>query len=154
MGKLGALEGSRCIKCEVKTNEPRLYYCKNLAVSRAAVKGTDQLSSTTGMSSTIAQSALMPVILLMTSANAKGRTIVPVYPNHQARRDEQVVAPKTKASEPAIDLLLLKDHLLPFPNRRPIKSANPSPAAMVDTAKIPTMLSCQNIVVAKSKTRQ
>merc|ERR1712232_1395708 len=63
-------------------------------------------------------------------------------------------APATNAALPAIDLLLLKNHLFVDPNLRPTKSASPSPTAIVAIDTIPMGESVQENRVKKSRMTQ
>mmetsp|Transcript_19320 Transcript_19320/g.46366 ORF Transcript_19320/g.46366 Transcript_19320/m.46366 type:complete len:101 (+) Transcript_19320:533-835(+) len=97
------------------------------------------------------------------TAMASSRPAIPIVPipngsmapklvNQKSKPYEPTKDPTTNAAEPAIDLLLLKDHLFEDPNRRPTKSARPSPTAIVATDTIPMGESVQKKKVVKIKT--
>mmetsp|Transcript_25497 Transcript_25497/g.46119 ORF Transcript_25497/g.46119 Transcript_25497/m.46119 type:complete len:81 (-) Transcript_25497:441-683(-) len=78
--------------------------------------------------------------------------MAPILVNHVIKPSEPTKDPATNAALPAIDLLLLKDHLFPDPNRRPIKSASPSPSAIVAIDTTPMGESAQKNSVEMSIT--
>lgn len=129
------------------------YYCKKIAARIAALSGTVQLSSPSGSSSIIAHAAVINAIRRTNSLIANGNIRHPVNDNHATIPVVHKNADTQKAREPAIDLLSAKNHLLPFPNRLPTRSAIPSPAAMVHNAVTPIKFSLQNRQIAPSKTR-
>mmetsp|Transcript_20702 Transcript_20702/g.35575 ORF Transcript_20702/g.35575 Transcript_20702/m.35575 type:complete len:101 (-) Transcript_20702:270-572(-) len=83
--------------------------------------------------------------------NSNG-SMAPIIVIHEINPYDPAKDPTTKAALPAIDLLLLKNHLFEDPSRRPTKSANPSPKAMVDIETMPMGESLQNKSVEKSST--
>mmetsp|Transcript_2025 Transcript_2025/g.2878 ORF Transcript_2025/g.2878 Transcript_2025/m.2878 type:complete len:171 (+) Transcript_2025:185-697(+) len=127
------------------------FHHSNRKESKPALAGTVQLSSPKGNNSTNAQialiSAIRPIKALI--SNVGTIDIAPTtLPSHSDNPTEHNVEARKNAIVPAIDFLGLKNHLLFFPNLLPIKSASPSPAAMVDNATTPTKLSLQNNIVA------
>lgn len=118
--------------------------------------GTDQLSSPAGISSTAAHKIEMtsslpinPVVL-----NPTNGSITPKAVSHDIRPNEPNIAPATNAALPATDLSLLNAHLLVDPYLRPIRSASPSPTAIVATDIMPTGESVKQKNVKKSSTMQ
>mmetsp|Transcript_31730 Transcript_31730/g.67260 ORF Transcript_31730/g.67260 Transcript_31730/m.67260 type:complete len:101 (-) Transcript_31730:953-1255(-) len=80
-------------------------------------------------------------------------SITPQPINQESSPNEPKSDPIAKAALPAMDLLLLNGHLLFDPNLRPIKSANPSPTAMVAMDTIPIGESVQQKKVDRNKTK-
>ena len=121
--------------------------------SSAADIGTDQLSSPTGINSTPAHMTAMassrPAMPIVPIPNG---SMAPKLVNQKSKPYEPTKDPATNAADPAIDLSLLKKHLFDEPNRRPIKSARPSPAAIVARDTTPTGESVQKKNVAKRNT--
>eukprot|EP00579_Thalassiosira_antarctica_P004420 CAMPEP_0201879344 /NCGR_PEP_ID=MMETSP0902-20130614/10253_1 /ASSEMBLY_ACC=CAM_ASM_000551 /TAXON_ID=420261 /ORGANISM="Thalassiosira antarctica, Strain CCMP982" /LENGTH=97 /DNA_ID=CAMNT_0048407143 /DNA_START=187 /DNA_END=480 /DNA_ORIENTATION=- len=92
----------------------------------------------------------LPTNPIVPSSNG---SMAPILVNHEIKPYEPTNDPATNAALPAIDLLLLKDHLFVDPNRRPIKSAKPSPMAMFEIATMPMGESVQKTRVEKSRTK-
>mmetsp|Transcript_37836 Transcript_37836/g.80814 ORF Transcript_37836/g.80814 Transcript_37836/m.80814 type:complete len:174 (-) Transcript_37836:782-1303(-) len=109
----------------------RIQFNKN-ADSSAADKGTVQLSSLRGINSTPAEiTAIANNLSTNPIVSSSTGAIAPILVNQEIKLYEPKKDPATNAALPAIDLLLLKDHLFEDPNLRPTKSANPSPRAIV-----------------------
>mmetsp|Transcript_42444 Transcript_42444/g.51728 ORF Transcript_42444/g.51728 Transcript_42444/m.51728 type:complete len:221 (-) Transcript_42444:557-1219(-) len=93
-----------------------------------------------GNNSTIAHKHSMRAIRIDSDVISIDKVNVPVRLSQSAKPMEVIVDAIINATVPATDLSGLNDHLLFAPNRRPIKSAIPSPAAIVLIATIPTKL--------------
>ena len=127
-------------------------YLNKNADSNAADDGTDQLSSPTGINSTPAvMTAIASSLTTKADELSPNASIAPVLVNQEINPQEVKKDPATNAALPAMDLSLLKNHLLFDPNRLPTKSASPSPPAIVATDTTPMGESVQKISVLKSK---
>mmetsp|Transcript_15264 Transcript_15264/g.21778 ORF Transcript_15264/g.21778 Transcript_15264/m.21778 type:complete len:109 (-) Transcript_15264:843-1169(-) len=106
-----------------------------------------------GINSTKAHTALIIESFSKSCNIVKEIDKQPVIFSQVASPIEPSEEPNKNAKDPAMDLLLLKTHLLLLPNLLPTISARPSPIAMADRAITPAKLSLQKTKMDPNSTK-